>query len=121
MSGYIIFSIVSALIAIVYALVTAKIILKKNAGSAKIRQRVDYELKVIKDKGYSPYFLVVSDLLRFAKSVGILSTTRGSAGGSMVSYLTHITTVNPMEYDLPFERFLNPERPLAIIVPNVPI
>ncbi len=79
----------------------------------EIRQRVDYELKVIKDKGYSPYFLVVSDLLRFAKSVGILSTTRGSAGGSMVSYLTHITTVNPMEYDLPFERFLNPERPSA--------
>jgi DNA polymerase-3 subunit alpha len=76
-------------------------------------KRVDYELEVIKNKGYSPYFLVVSDLLRHAKEVGILSTTRGSAGGSMVSYLTYITTVNPIEYNLPFERFLNPERPSA--------
>lgn len=81
--------------------------------SEEIRKRIDYELKVIKDKGYSPYFLVVSDLLRFARSAGILTTTRGSAGGSMVSYLTYITTVNPIEYDLPFERFLNPERPSA--------
>jgi DNA polymerase-3 subunit alpha len=49
----------------------------------ELRKRVDYELEVIKNKGYSPYFLVVSDLLRHAKKVGILSTTRGSAGGSI--------------------------------------
>ncbi|MFA6338808.1 MAG: DNA polymerase III subunit alpha [Candidatus Paceibacterota bacterium] len=76
-------------------------------------ERIEYELKVIKDKGYSPYFLVVSDLLVYAKNHHIFSTTRGSAGGSMVSYLTYITTVNPIEYNLPFERFLNPERPSA--------
>ncbi len=73
--------------------------------------RVEYELGVIETKGYSPYFLVVSDLLRYAKEAGIQSNTRGSAAGSMVSYLIGITTVNPMEYGLPFERFLNPERP----------
>jgi DNA polymerase-3 subunit alpha len=77
----------------------------------EIVARVDYELKVIADKGYSPYFLVVSDLLRHAKSAGIFTNTRGSAAGSLVSYLTGITTVDPLEYQLPFERFLNPERP----------
>jgi DNA polymerase III subunit alpha len=73
--------------------------------------RVEYELDVIETKGYSPYFLVVSDLLKFAKENGIESNTRGSAAGSMVSYLIGITTINPMEYNLPFERFLNPDRP----------
>ena len=73
--------------------------------------RVEYELDVIETKGYSPYFLVVSDLLKFAKENGIESNTRGSAAGSMVSYLIGITTINPMEYALPFERFLNPDRP----------
>lgn len=76
-------------------------------------KRVEYELQVIKDKGYSSYFLVVGDLLRHAKENGILTTTRGSAGGSMVSYLNYITTINPIEFELPFERFLNPERPSA--------
>ena len=75
--------------------------------------RVEYELKVIRDKGYSPYFLVVGDLLRHARKHHILTTTRGSAGGSMVSYLNYITTINPIEFELPFERFLNPERPSA--------
>jgi DNA polymerase-3 subunit alpha len=79
----------------------------------EIVARIDYELSVIKNKGFSPYFLVVSDLLRFAKSRDIYTTTRGSVGGSLVSYLTYITTVNPIEYNLPFERFLNPERPSA--------
>ena len=75
------------------------------------KERVDYELSVIADKGYSPYFLVVADLLRHARKEGILTNTRGSAAGSLVSYLSGITTVNPIEYQLPFERFLNPERP----------
>lgn len=74
-------------------------------------KRIEYELGVIEDKGYSPYFLVVSDLLRYAKEAEIQSNTRGSAAGSLVSYLVGITTVNPIEYGLPFERFLNPERP----------
>ena len=75
--------------------------------------RIEYELKIINDKGYAPYFLVVSDLLRFARENKIYATTRGSAAGSMVSYLTGITTVDPIEYKLPFERFLNPDRPSA--------
>jgi DNA polymerase III subunit alpha len=75
--------------------------------------RVEYELKVIKDKGYAPYFLVVSDLLRFAHENKILTTIRGSVAGSLVTYLAGITNVNPLEYRLPFERFLNPERPSA--------
>ncbi len=74
-------------------------------------ERVDYELSVISNKGYSPYFLVVSDLLQYAKRAGIFTNTRGSAAGSLASYLSGITTVNPLEYQLPFERFLNPERP----------
>lgn len=76
-----------------------------------ILQRIEYELDVIKTKGYSPYFLVVSDLMRHAASVGILTNTRGSAAGSFVSYLIDIVSINPLTYSLPFERFLNPERP----------
>jgi DNA polymerase-3 subunit alpha len=78
-----------------------------------LRERVDYELSVIKNKGYAPYFLVVEDLLRFAHENGILTNIRGSVAGSLVTYLAHITNVNPIEYGLPFERFLNPERPSA--------
>ncbi len=79
----------------------------------EVAARADYELEVIRNKGYSPYFLVVSDLLRHAHDAGILTTTRGSAAGSLVSYLTGITNVNPLYFNLPFERFLNPERPSA--------
>ncbi|MBP9757189.1 MAG: DNA polymerase III subunit alpha [Candidatus Pacebacteria bacterium] len=75
--------------------------------------RIEYELSVISKKGYSPYFLVVSDLLRHAKENGILTNIRGSVAGSLVTYLSGITNVNPLEYGLPFERFLNPERPSA--------
>jgi len=79
----------------------------------EITERMDYELKVILDKGYAPYFLVVWDLLRFAHENGILTTIRGSVAGSLVTFLAGITNVNPLEYKLPFERFLNPERPSA--------
>ncbi len=75
--------------------------------------RAEYELKVIKDKGYAPYFLVVADLLHYAHDHGILTNIRGSVAGSLVTYLSGITNVNPLEYKLPFERFLNPERPSA--------
>ncbi len=77
----------------------------------EIKERVEYELKIIKDKGYAPYFLVVGDLLAHAKKNGILTTIRGSVAGSMVTYLLGITNVDPIEYKLPFERFLNPFRP----------
>jgi DNA polymerase-3 subunit alpha len=75
--------------------------------------RLEYELKVIRDKGYSPYFLVVADLLHFAHDHNILTNIRGSVAGSLTTYLTKITNVNPIEFKLPFERFLNPERPSA--------
>ncbi len=81
--------------------------------TSEVEERIEYELKVIKDKGYAPYFLVVSDLLRFAHENDIFTTIRGSVAGSLVTYLARITTVNPLEYKLPFERFLNPERPSA--------
>ena len=81
------------------------------AHTPELEHRLEYELDVIKTKGYSPYFLVVSDLLTFAKKNGILTNTRGSAAGSLVAYLTFITGVDPLAYNLPFERFLNPKRP----------
>ena len=79
----------------------------------EVLERIEYELGIINTKGFAPYFLAISDLLTFAKSAGILTTTRGSAAGSLVGYLTGISNVNPLFYKLPFERFLNPERPKA--------
>jgi len=81
--------------------------------SPVVRERIEYEYKIICDKGYSPYFLVVADLLAFARQSGILTTIRGSVAGSLVTYAIGITNVDPLEYKLPFERFLNPERPSA--------
>lgn len=79
----------------------------------EIKTRLDYELKVISDKGYSPYFLVVHDLLRYARENEILTNIRGSVAGSLVTYLLQVTKCDPLAYKLPFERFLNPERPSA--------
>ena len=79
----------------------------------EVEKRIEYELKVIYDKGFSPYFIVVGDLLKYARLNGILTNIRGSVAGSMVTYLLGITNVNPIIYKLPFERFLNPERPSA--------
>jgi len=75
------------------------------------KKRLDYELEVINKKGYAPYFLIVSDIVKWARKNGIITTTRGSAAGSLVAYVTDITTLNPLDYGLPFERFLNPHRP----------
>ncbi len=79
----------------------------------ELTKRIEYELDIIKTKGYSPYFLCVADFVNYAKSQGIVETTRGSAAGSLVSYVMGITTVDPMRFNLPFERFLNPFRPSA--------
>jgi DNA polymerase-3 subunit alpha len=73
--------------------------------------RLEYELKIIRQKGYPAYFLVVSDLLQFSRDNGIYTNIRGSVAGSLTTYLTGITKVDPIVYKLPFERFLNPERP----------
>ena len=75
------------------------------------KSRLRHELNVITKKGYSPYFLVVSDIIGHARAQGIFTNTRGSAAGSFVSYLLGITGVDPLVYKLPFERFLNPDRP----------
>ncbi len=83
------------------------------SANPEVRERIEYEFTIITDKGYAPYFLVVADLLAFARTNGILTTIRGSVAGSLVTYVTGITNVNPLEYKLPFERFLNPERPSA--------
>ncbi len=79
----------------------------------ELAERLEYELGIIKQKGYASYFIVVADLLRYAHEHGIFTNIRGSVAGSLVTYLTGITKVNPIEYLLPFERFLNPERPSA--------
>lgn len=79
----------------------------------EFRERVEFEMKTIEDKGYATYFLAVGDLLREARERGILTTIRGSVAGSLVTYLAGITKINPLEYNLPFERFLNPDRPSA--------
>jgi len=78
-----------------------------------VKERLDYELGIIEKKGYAKYFLVVGDLLREARERRILTTIRGSVAGSLTTYVLGITNVNPLEYKLPFERFLNPERPSA--------
>lgn len=75
------------------------------------RKRLDYELGVIEHMGFSDYFLIVMDFIRYAKTHGIpIGPGRGSAAGSIVAYLLHITEVDPLRFDLLFERFLNPER-----------
>lgn len=74
-------------------------------------ERLTYELGVISQTGFSSYFLIVSDFVNEAKRRGIfVGPGRGSAAGSFVSYLTNITNVDPLKYDLLFERFLNPQR-----------
>ena len=75
------------------------------------KKRLEYELDLICTKGYAPYFLIIRDLASWTNSRGIITNTRGSAAGSLVSYALGITTVNPLKYYLPFERFLNPFRP----------
>jgi DNA polymerase III subunit alpha len=80
----------------------------------EIKQRVDYELQIIIKKHYETYFLIVQDFVNWAKDNGIaVGPGRGSAAGSVVSYALRITDVDPFFFALPFERFLNPDRPSA--------
>lgn len=77
-------------------------------------ERAKYEIEVIDIKGYPSYFLIVADLIKHAREVGIrVGPGRGSAAGSLVAYALTITNIDPIEHDLLFERFLNPERPSA--------
>lgn len=79
----------------------------------KAKERLEYELGIIAFKGYATYFLVVHDLIRYARENDIYYNIRGSVAGSMTTYTLGITKVNPLVYNIPFERFLNPERPSA--------
>ena len=77
----------------------------------ELEERLDYELKTIHDMGYVDYFLIVWDFINYAKRNGIaVGPGRGSAAGSIVSYTLEITDIDPIKYNLLFERFLNPER-----------
>ncbi|MFH0779304.1 MAG: DNA polymerase III subunit alpha [Parcubacteria group bacterium] len=86
---------------------------KENLSEAerRVTDRLEYELEVIKKTGYASYFLIVQDFINWAKNNGIVvGPGRGSAAGSIVSYLLNITNLDPLKYDLLFERFLNPAR-----------
>ncbi len=87
-------------------------LVKRYADRAdELRERLDYELGVIKKMGYVDYFLIVWDFINYAKKNGIaVGPGRGSAAGAIVSYVLEITDIDPIRYNLLFERFLNPER-----------
>ncbi len=77
----------------------------------EVSERVNYELKIICQKGFATYFLIVQDFVNWAKQQKIrVGPGRGSAAGSLVSYILRITSVDPLKHNLPFERFMNPER-----------
>lgn len=93
--------------------------LKTDQVPLSYKTRLQYELSLIEKMGYCDYFLIVYDYVKFAKNKGILvGPGRGSAAGSLVSYVLGITNVDPIEYHLLFERFLNPER---ISLPDIDI
>ena len=80
-------------------------------GDDSLKERLEYELSVIKSMGYVDYFLIVWDFINYARTQGIkVGPGRGSAAGSIVSYCLGITSIDPIKYQLLFERFLNPER-----------
>jgi len=77
----------------------------------ELRERIDFELQTIHDMGFAGYFLIVSDFIKAGRDMGVyIGAGRGSAAGSVVAYCTAITNIDPMKYNLLFERFLNPER-----------
>ncbi len=87
--------------------------------AAELKPRLEYELEVIKNMGYVDYFLIVWDFINYARTHGIpVGPGRGSAAGSLVSYTTGITNIDPIKYSLVFERFLNPER---VSMPDIDI
>lgn len=92
---------------------------KYNDITAELKQRLEYELSVIDNMGFNDYFLIVWDLVKYAKDSGIpVGPGRGSAAGSLVSYCLNITEVDPIRFNLIFERFLNSER---VSMPDIDI
>lgn len=91
----------------------------ENAKNPEYTKRLDYELRVIRQMGYVDYFLIVWDFIKFAKDNGIMvGPGRGSAAGSLASYCLGITSIDPLKYNLLFERFLNPER---VTMPDIDV
>lgn len=87
--------------------------------AAEVKERIDFELETIKKTGYPGYFLIVQDFTSKAREMGVsVGPGRGSAAGSVVAYCTEITNVDPIAYDLLFERFLNPDR---VSLPDIDI
>ena len=87
--------------------------------SEEILERIDFELNVVKDMGYPGYFLIVQDFINEARKMDVsVGPGRGSAAGSVVAYCLRITDIDPLKYDLLFERFLNPDR---ISMPDIDI
>jgi DNA polymerase III subunit alpha len=85
----------------------------------EVKQRLDYELKIIKDMGFAGYFLIVQDFINEARKMDVaVGPGRGSAAGSAVAFCTGITSIDPIKYNLLFERFLNPER---VSMPDIDI
>lgn len=83
----------------------------KRPISVQIKNRFDYEIKIIKEMGFVDYFLIVGDYVNYAKSQGIpVGPGRGSGAGSLIAYCMGITSIDPIKYNLIFERFLNPQR-----------
>lgn len=92
---------------------------RMNLNTTLYRKRLEYEFEIITNMGFEDYFLIVSDLIHYAKTHDVLvGPGRGSSAGSLVSYLLNITTIDPLKYDLLFERFLNPER---VTMPDIDI
>ncbi len=101
------------------ALCRREIAVRYQPVTEEVERRLEYELSVIEQMGYSGYFLIVWDFVRFAREHGIyVGPGRGSAAGSIVSYALGITSIDPLQYDLLFERFLNPER---VSMPDIDI
>lgn len=88
----------------------------ETAQQPEVQERLEHELKVINDMGFDEYFLIVWDLCHFSRQNGIWYNVRGSGNGSMVAFALEITSVNPLDYNLLFERFLNPNR---ITMPDI--
>ena len=82
----------------------------------ELRERLQFELKTIREMGFADYFLIVWDFIHFAKVNGIgVGPGRGSAAGSLAAYALEITDIDPIKYDLLFERFLNPGKSMPDI------
>jgi len=96
----------------------AGLVRRYGSVTPELRTRLEYELGVILSMGYAGYFLIVADFIRFAREQGIATTCRGSAPGSIVTYTLGITPVDPILYQLPFERFLNPDR---VTMPDIDV